>query len=293
VGNDTQGLFTGYYEPEIRASRSRHGEFQSPIYGLPPDLVTVDLGLFHSDLAGRHITGRIEGHTLQPYLTRLQINQQGLGATPILLYADDPIAVFFLHIQGSGRARLEDGSMLRLAYAGQNGHPYTPIGRTLIAQGALDRAHMSMQAIAAWLRANPGTADWMMDSDASYVFFRELPVGDPTLGSPGSEGVPLTPVASLAVDTSVHPLGVPVFIATSAPDADPRKPARVFNRLFVAQDTGGAIKGIARADIFWGFGPAAEAIAGRMKSTGRFYVLLPKGVAARVAPRTELPETTR
>jgi membrane-bound lytic murein transglycosylase A len=293
IGSDTQGLFTGYYEPEVRVSSKRHGEYATPIYGLPPDLVTADLGLFHSDLAGQHITGRLEGDKLLPYPTRAQIDRDGPGAAPVLLYADDPVAVFFLHIPGSGRARLEDGSMLRLAYAGQNGRPYTPVGRTLIAEGVLDRAHMSMQAIAAWLHANPGEAPGVMESDASYVFFREMPVGDPTLGSPGSEGVPLTPEASLAVDTSVHPLGIPVFIATSAPDADPAKPERIFNRLFVAQDTGGAIKGIARADIFWGFGTAAEAIAGRMKSTGGFYVLLPKDAAARLAPHTELVEAAR
>jgi len=288
AGADADALFTGYYEPELHASRRRHGTYATPIYGLPDDLVTADLGLFRNNLMGEHVTGRVVVHALVPYFTRAQIDADGLPHAPVFLYADDPVQVFFLHIQGSGRARLENGTLVRLAYAGQNGRRYTPVGRTLIAQGAIDRAGMSMQAIRDWLRTHPGAARSAMESDQSFVFFRTAPLGDPSLGSPGSEGVALTPEASLAIDEQVHPLGAPFFVAASAPDADPTRPARPLDRLFVAQDTGGAIVGAARADVFWGFGHDAESIAGRMKTTGRLYVLLPKAVAARLPARTRL-----
>jgi membrane-bound lytic murein transglycosylase A len=291
AGDDADALFTGYYEPEIHVSRTRHGIYATPIYGLPDDLLSTDLGLFRSDLAGQHITGRIEGHTFVPYFTRAEIDANGIDRAPVLFYADDPAAVFFLHIQGSGRARVEHAGFVRLAYAGQNGRPYTSIGHTLIAEGAIDRDQMSMQAIRAWLRANPGDARRAMESDASYIFFKETSLGDTSLGSPGSEGIALTPEASIAVDTKLHPLGAPFYVAATAPDADPSRPDQAFNRLLVAQDTGGAIKGAARADIFWGFGAAAESIAGRMKAKGHFFVLLPKPVAARITPHTEFPAT--
>jgi membrane-bound lytic murein transglycosylase A len=285
MGSQRETLFTGYYEPEIVASRVRHGAYATPIYGAPDDLVIADLGLFRADLAGKQVTGRVRDHRLVPFPTRAAIDANGLDGAPVLLYARDPIAAFFLDIQGSGRARLDDGATFRLAYAAQNGHPYTSIGHTLIETGALDRAHMSMQAIRAWLEAHPDLARQTMERDESYVFFRELPIGDPTLGSPGSEGVPLAPQASLAADASVHPFGVPMFVVTEAPDADPARAAKSFARLFVAQDTGGAIKGALRADLFWGFGARAEAIAGRMKSTGVLYVFLPRAMAGRIAAR--------
>ncbi len=220
-----------------------------------------------------------------PLPARAEIDAEGLGDTPVLLYANDPITVFFLHIQGSGRARLDDGSMIRLAYAGQNGRPYTPIGRVLVEKGKLDREHMSMQSIRAWLEGHPGAARQMMESDASYVFFRELPIGDPQLGSPGSEGVSLTPETSIAVDPAIHPLGIPMFVATHAPALDPARPPLTFARLCIAQDTGGAIKGSLRVDIFWGYGTRAESLAGRMKSGGNLYVLLPKHLGEHIVAR--------
>jgi membrane-bound lytic murein transglycosylase A len=287
AGENADALFTGYYEPELHASRHRHGGYTTPIYGVPDDMVSADLGLFRDDLKGEHVTGRVLGHAFVPYFTRAQIDADGLPRAPVLLYADDPTQVFFLHIQGSGRARLDSGAFVRLAYAGQNGRPYTPVGRVLIQQDAIDRSQMSMQAIRSWMRAHPDAARGIMESDQSFVFFRLAPVGDPSLGSPGSEGVPLTPEASIAVDEHLHPLGAPFFVSASAPDPDPSKPERSLNRLFVAQDTGGAIKGAARADVFWGFGRDAESIAGRLKSTGKLFVLLPKPVAARIAPHTE------
>jgi len=284
-GPDRDALFTGYYEPEIHASRARHGSYLTPIYGAPRDLATADLGLFRRELASIRVTGHIVDARFIPFPSRTQIDSTGINNAPLLLYANDPVAVFFLHIQGSGRAQLEDGSMLRLAYAGQNGHPYTPIGRVLIARGALDRAQMSMQSIRAWLRNHPNEARAAMESDESYVFFREAPVGDPQLGSPGTEGIPLTPEASIAVDPALHALGVPMYLATETPTADVQHQPTPFTCLCIAQDTGGAIKGPARADIFWGFGARAESIAGGMKSGGALYVLLPKAVATRIGIR--------
>jgi membrane-bound lytic murein transglycosylase A len=249
---------------------------------MPDDLVQVDLGDFRDALRGDRIAGRVVDHRLVPYDTRAQIDAKGLDYAHVLFYSDDPVAVFFLHIQGSGRVTLDDGRTLRVAYAGQNGWPYTPIGRALIEENALPREHMSMQAIRTWMTAHPADARRVMEIDKSFVFFKTSPVGDPSLGAEGAEGVPLTAGASLAVDNTLHALGVPVFLSATAPDPDSSQPELTFNRLLVAQDMGGAIRGPVRGDVFWGFGPQAESIAGRMKSTGKLYVLLPKPVAARV-----------
>jgi membrane-bound lytic murein transglycosylase A len=178
--------------------------------------------------------------------------------------------------------KLEDGTMLRVVYAGQNGHPYKPIGRTLIARGWMKREGMSMQAIRAWMQTHAAQARGVMETDPSYVFFKEEPLGDQNVGSAGSEGVPLTPGGSLAVDARIHPLGIPIYVAATRPDVDPNRPDRAFDQLLVAQDTGGAIRGPARGDVYWGFGKDAESVAGRMKADGRLFVLLPKAVAARL-----------
>jgi membrane-bound lytic murein transglycosylase A len=286
-GSDRDALFTGYYEPEIHASRTRHAGFTNPIYGVPRDLVSADLGAFKRELAGTRIHGHVVGSHFVPLPTRAEVDSQGLSDAPVLLYADDPVALFFLHIQGSGRALLDDHSMLRLAYAAQNGRPYTPIGRVLIAKGDLDRGHMSMQAIRAWLSSHPGDARAVMERDQSYVFLRETPIGDPKLGSPGTEGVALTPEASIAVDSRLHALGLPMYVVAELPPMSERESGRPFARLCVAQDTGGAIKGAARADIFWGFGARAEYIAGRLKSGGSLYVLLPNTLAQHIGSRFE------
>lgn len=293
AGDVREGLFTGYYEPQLRASRTRHGAYQTPIYGLPDDLISVDLGQFRDALKGERIAGRVEGHALVPYATRADIDAKGLDRAPVLFYGDDPVTVFFLHIQGSGRVVLDDGSVVRVAYAGQNGQPYTAIGRTLIAQGALTKENVSLQTIREWLKSNPQNARQVMETDKSFVFFSEQPVGDPSLGSAGSEGVALTPGASLAVDLRLHPLGAPFFISTKVPDPDAAKPDRAFNRLLIAQDTGGAIGGPVRGDVFWGFGKDAEEIAGRMKSHGVLYVLLPKPIAAKLVPHRDFPESAK
>ncbi|HMH66099.1 MAG TPA: MltA domain-containing protein, partial [Rhizomicrobium sp.] len=189
-------------------------------------------------------------------------------------YTDDAVAFFFLQIQGSGRVAFDNGDSARIAYAGENGQPYTAIGRTLIAEGSLTRESVSLQTIRAWLLAHPDRAAAVMETDRSYIFFKEMPVGDVALGSAGSLGANLTPLASLAVDQRVHALGAPFYVAADGPD-----PVRA---VMVAQDIGGAIRGPVRGDMFFGFGPQAEARAGAMKAPGRLYVLLPNLLAAKI-----------
>ena len=266
-----EGLFTGYYEPEIHGSRSRHDGFQTPVYGLPSDLIRVDLGQFSSQFKGEHIAGRLDGHRLVPYPNRAEIDAHGLANAQILFWCDDPVALFFLQIQGSGRVRFDDGETRRIQYAGENGRPYTAIGRVLVAGGRLARNEVSLASIRGWLKSNPRLAQGVMEADQSFIFFQEAPIGDPGLGSPGVEHVPLTPRGSMAIDLKQNALGAPYYVATAP-----------IHTLLIAQDTGGAIRGRVRGDIFFGFGPEAEADAGGMKAQGRLYVLIPNDVAARL-----------
>ncbi len=259
-----EALFTGYYEPEIAASRTRHDQYQTPILGLPPDLVRADLGAFIPRLKGEHISGKVEAGHLVPYADRAAIDAGAVKA-PVLFWAADSVAFFFLQIQGSGRLVLDDGARTRIAYAGENGQAYTAIGRSLIEQGELRREDVSLQTIRAWLLAHPGKARAVMETNQSYVFFREDEAR-------GAGGTALTPLGSMAVDLRLHPLGIPFFVAADGPDP--------VHAVLVAQDTGGAIRGPARADIFFGSGPEAEARAGAMKAHGRLYVLLPRDLAA-------------
>ena len=279
VGGDS--FFTGYYEPLIRASRDRGGAFQTPVYGLPADLVRADLGLFDPKLKGEHVSGRLSGNALVPYADRAEIEQAGVKAAPVLFYTDDPVAFFFLQIQGSGRAVFEDGGSERIGYAGENGQPYTAIGRILIAEGSLKREDVSLQSIRAWLAAHPERAKSVMQTDKSYVFFQEKALGDAAVGPAGTLGASLTPLASLAVDPRLHALGVPVFVAAGGPDP--------VHALMVAQDTGGAIRGAARGDIFFGFGPDAETRAGGLKAQGQLYLLLPNSLAAKLGEHADFP----
>lgn len=262
-----QGLVTGYYEPLLNGSATRHGAYRVPVYGVPDDLVMIDLGKFKPEWKGERIAGYVDNHYLKPYPTRAQIDATPPADAQVLFWGDDPVSVFFLHIQGSGRVRMDDGRMLRVNFAGQNGQPYTPIGRVLIREGVLKREDVSMQSIRAWLAAHPSEGRRVMEEDASFIFFKAEPVGDKTLGPVGSEGVALTPGGSVAVDPTLHPFGVPVFIADDT-----------VGGLYVAQDTGGAIRGPARADIFFGFGAKEEAAAGNTKAHAAFYVLVPKDV---------------
>lgn len=270
------GLFTGYYEPLLHGSRKRGGKYTVPIYTRPPELVMVDLGRFREDLEGKRIAGQVVNGDLMPYPDRRQIEAGALAGRKLeIVWVDDPIDAFFLHVQGSGRVQLAEGGELRLGYAAQNGHPYTAIGRELINRGALPPEKVSMQTIRAWLQAHPEKIPEVLERDASYIFFREIE-GD---GPFGAEGVPLTPRRSLAVDLRYLPLGVPIWLVCGTPSPHEGEPDRKIERLMMAQDTGGAIQGPVRGDVFWGFGDEAEAVAGRMKHRGRYWLLLPKSLA--------------
>jgi membrane-bound lytic murein transglycosylase A len=272
------GLFTGYYEPLLHGSRKRHGRYSVPLYGRPPDLVTVDLGRFRGDLKGKRIAGKVEEGALVPYPDRKAIDEGALAGRKLeIVWVDDPIDAFFLQVQGSGRVALAEGREIRVGYAAQNGHPYSSVGRALIDAGALRPETVSLQTIRAWLEAHPDKIDQVLETNASYVFLEEVKGPGPM----GAEGVPLTPGRSLAVDLKYLPLGVPVWISTRVPAAEAGKPDRKLRRLLVAQDTGGAIRGPVRGDLFWGFGPQAESLAGRMKHRGKLWLLLPKGVDPR------------
>ncbi|MDE2182567.1 MAG: MltA domain-containing protein [Alphaproteobacteria bacterium] len=286
AGDVPDALFTGYYEPQIAGSPTLHGAFRYPVYDTPGDLISVDLGQFRPSLKGESIAGRLEGHRLVPYPSRADIDARGLKTAHVLFYTDDPIALFFLHIQGSGRVRFDDGRLARVTYAAQNGQVYTAIGRELVARG-VPRQGMSLQVIRAWLKSHPQDARQVMESDASYVFFKEEPLGDPALGAKGAEGVALTPRTSIAVDPRLHAFATPFYIATELPGG------QAFNRLAVAQDVGGAIRGPARADIFFGVGAEAERLAGGMNHTGLMVALLPKSVAARLKDVTDFPSSPR
>jgi membrane-bound lytic murein transglycosylase A len=268
------GLITGYYEPLLQGSRKRTSVYRYPVYARPDDLLVVDLGSLYDDLKGRRLRGRlVDGNRVVPYYSREQIDdaKKNLHAREIA-WVKDPIGLFFLHIQGSGRIRLRDGTMLAVSYADQNGHPYVAIGRYLVQKGYIDRDDLSMQSIRAWLQANPDQAEDLMMSNPSYVFFTARPAnGD---GPPGSLHVPLTPERSIAVDPDFIPLGSPVWLDTTLPAADDQEPP-TYRRLTFAQDTGGAIQGAVRADVFWGQGQRAEDYAGRMKQPGELFVLVP------------------
>ncbi|MBN9546088.1 MAG: murein transglycosylase A [Alphaproteobacteria bacterium] len=266
-----QGLFTGYYEPEIRGSRIQTGAYRTPVYGVPSDLIRVDLSQFSPQFKGEHISGRLSGQKLVPYATRADINAKGLPAAKILFWCDDPVALFFLQIQGSGRVKFEDGSSARIAYGGENGRPYTAIGRVLLAKGELEKEKISLATIRGWLKTHPALAQGVMEANQSFIFFEEKMLGDTALGSNGVQGVPLTRMGSMAIDLRKNALGAPYYIA-----ADPVK------ALLIAQDTGGAIRGQVRGDVYFGFGGTAEQRAGDMKAQGRMFVLLPNAVAARL-----------
>ncbi|HJO71668.1 MAG TPA: murein transglycosylase A [Rhodospirillales bacterium] len=274
LGNGVpQGLFTGYYEAELRGSRTRRGPYQVPIYSRPGDLVSIDLGRFRQDWEGQHIAGRVVVGQLVPMESRAEIENGALAGRGLeILWVDDPIDAFFLHVQGSGRIAMEDGAIVRLGFAGRNGHPYRAIGRDLVERGIIPRDCISMQSIRAWLKAHPRQGARLMASNPSFIFFRVVE-GDGPTGATGAQGVALTPGRSLAVDRRFVPLGVPVWLDTT----DPVDASRPLRRLVVAQDTGGAIRGPVRGDLFWGFGAAAAERAGLMKQKGRYYLLLPKG----------------
>jgi len=267
---DGKAFATGYYEPEIAGSRERRRGYEVPIYGRPTDLVDVDLGLFSNDLKGKKIRGRVDGTNFVPYFDRTAIEQGALAQrAPVIAWASDPVELFFLQVQGSGRLRLPDGSVMRIGYDSQNGRDYTGIGALMRQRGLLEPGQASMQGIVAWLRSHPEEGAAIMRENKSYVFFREQQT--PPLGA---LGLPVTGGVSAAADPKFVPLGAPVFLSMDRTDA---------TGLWVAQDTGGAIRGSNRFDTFWGAGDDARATAGGMSARGTAFLLLPTGTLARLA----------
>lgn len=270
-GSD-EGLITGYYEPLLRGSRKQSSRYRFPLYGVPEDLLVVDLGEIYPELKGLRLRGRLEGRRVVPYYTRAQIERrEGALGAKVLYWVDDPIELFFLQVQGSGQLTLDTGERVRVGYGDQNGYPYRSIGRYLIDKGELTLEQASMQGIKAWAQQNPDKLAEVLHHNASYVFFRDLPS---TLSGPiGALGVPVSAGRTLAIDPRFIPLGAPIYLSTTWPNS--KKPLQ---RLMVAQDTGSAIRGAVRGDYFWGPGEQAGTQAGRMNQRGKFWVLLPNGM---------------
>jgi membrane-bound lytic murein transglycosylase A len=264
----SEGLFTGYYEPDLRGAHERDDFYQTPLYGRPDNLVTVDLGSFVGDLKGRRIIGRVDGNALKPYYDRRQIDQGALqNHATVLAWVDDPVEAFFMQVQGSGKVIFPDGTVEKLGYASGNGHDYVAIGRTLVAEGDLRRETVNAPAIKQWLRDHSKDAARVMETDPSYVFFT-INNGP---GPVGSSGRVLVPGVSLAVDRKMIPMGSLLWL-DAGPVESGGPPLR---QLMLADDTGGAIRGAVRGDVFFGAGPDAERDAGMMKSTGRYWLLAP------------------
>lgn len=283
-----EGTVTGYYEPLLAGSRTKTAKYAVPLYAVPDDLLAVELAELYPELKGKRVRGRVDGRRVVPYWPRADIEA---GKAPLdgraLAFVEDPVDAFFLQIQGSGRVALDDGGVMRVGYADQNGRPFKPVARVLIERGELAPEKASMQAIRAWGRRNPDKLPALLDENPSYVFFREVPAPAPGSldaaidGPIGTLGVPLLRERAIAVDPRAIPLGAPVFLATTYPLS-----ARALERLVLAQDTGGAIRGAVRADYFWGFGDDAGREAGRMKQDGRMWILWPKEAGA---PRVVTP----
>ncbi|MBF8723233.1 murein transglycosylase A [Pseudomonas guariconensis] len=274
--NNANGLITGYYEPVYPGSLEQTETAHVPVYGVPEDMIVVDLASVYPELKGKRLRGRIEGRVLKPYDTAEVIYRDGAKA-PVLAWLTDPMDLQFLQIQGSGRIQLGDGRQLRVGYADQNGHPYRPIGRWLVEQGQLKKEDVTMGSIHAWAQANPQRVPELLASNPSYVFFSTRP--DSNEGPRGSLNVPLTAGYSVAIDRKVIPLGSLLWLSTARPDGTP------VTRPVGAQDTGGAITGEVRADLFWGTGPEAGELAGNMKQQGQIWLLWPKGAPLPDAPK--------
>ena len=270
------GFTTGYFEPEIAGSRTPAPGFAVPLYRRPPDLVEVDLGSFAEDLKGRKLRGRLEGTAIVPYPARSEIMSGTLAGKDLeLAWAADPYEAFFLEIQGSGRLKLPDGSIMRIGYASQNGREYVAIGKTLLDAGELPKGGVSMETILAWLRTNPVKAPGILATNPSVVFFREITGAGPI----GAMGIAVAPRVSVAADPAFIPLGAPLRVVTTLSGKRP------ISAMMVAQDTGGAIKGANRIDLFMGAGPEARADAGAQASAAQLAILLPRAAAARLLAR--------
>ena len=267
-GDYKQGLFTGYYEAALKGSRTRSDIYSTPLLARPADLVMVELGDFRDTLKGQRIAGRVVNGSLKPYETRADIEAGKLKDAVPLVWVDDPVDAFFLQVQGSGRVMLDDGSEMRVGYAAQNGHVYYAIGRELVKRGLMEKEQVSMQSIRDWLATHPDQAAEFMNLNPSYVFFDELKGEGPL----GAQNVALTPLRSMAVDRTKVPYSTPLWLDIPAPVPGYGD----IQRLVIAQDTGGAIKGPIRGDFYWGYGPEATHNAGLMKAPGRYWLLLPR-----------------
>jgi len=268
-----KGFATGYYEPEIAASLSRQPGYAVPLYRRPPDLIDVPLGDFAASLKGRTVRGRVQGNRLVPYAPRSQIDAALAGKGLELAWAADRFEAFFLEIQGSGRLRLPDGRVVRIGYDGQNGRDYVAIGRLLIEQGKLERGKAGMAEILAWLRSHPDEAPAILNANPSKIFFRELKGEGPI----GAMGVAVIPRVSVAADPAFIPLGAPLLVETTL-----TRTGQPFTAMMVAQDTGGAIKGANRIDLFLGPGAEAAADAGAQSSPAQVMLLIPRAAAQRL-----------
>ena len=277
VGRDNEGemLCTGYYEPLLYGSLARTDRFAWPVYRCPEDLIEADLGRFDPEVEGRIIRGRVEADRLIPYYSRREIDREGIlsGRDLELVWVDDPIKLFFLHIQGSGRIRLTDGATLRVGYDCSNGRAYSSLGRYMVDKGLIPAAEISMQSMYDWLTAHPRQAADLLCINESYIFFRVL-----DSGVLGNINVPLTPNRTVAMDHRIFPKGALGWLASRKPLVREGQVAgwESFSRFVMVQDTGAAIKGPGRLDLFFGCSEEAELAAGRMKEPGRFYFLVMK-----------------
>jgi len=271
VQTDT-GLMTGYYEPMLQGSRTRTARFKTPLYGVPPDLLTVELTELHPQLKGLNLKGKRVGNRVVPYDTRGEIMKRDDMGGAALCWVEDPVEAFFLQVQGSGRVQLQDGSFVRLGYAANNGHPYRALSRWLVEYAKIKPSQMSMQRIQRWAKDHPGRVNELLSYNRNYVFFMERFGFSDDEGPIGSQGVCLTPGASVAVDRSYWSMGLPFVV-----DVTQENPDLSFCKPVLAQDTGGAIRGVLRFDHFWGYGPEAGESAGKQKSEVRAWVLSPKG----------------
>ena len=273
VVNDNKsnrGLITGYYEPLLKGSFFPNKDYPYPVYARPDDLMEASSPMVVDGYDVPISRVKIENDQIVPYDTRAELMQEGRLAGNELLWVSDPIELFFLQVQGSGRIEIEDGRIIRVGYADHNGYPYRSIGRVLIERGELASYEASMQRIRQWAKDNPAKVNELLAKNPRYIFFR-IQDGSQDAGPVGSLGVPLTPERSVAVDRRYIPLGAPVYISTTMPNS-----SQPLNRLMFAQDTGNAIVGPVRADYFWGYGDRAERLAGGMKQSVRLWVLLPR-----------------
>jgi len=265
-----QGLMTGYYQPVLKGARAASARYPVPLYKTPNDLITVNLSGLFPELKYKRVRGRVQGQSLIPYYSRAEIEQaQSPLAGNELLWVNDAVEAFFLQVQGSGIVELENGERVPVGYADQNGHPYQSIGKLLVERGEMVASEASMQGIKNWALQHPDQLRALLDANPSYVFFKLLPAG--LSGPLGALGVPLTAARSIAVDPFYIPLGAPVYLASTYPNSE-----TPLQQLMQAQDTGGAIKGGVRADVYWGEGDSAGKLAGAMRQQGQLWVWLPK-----------------